>query len=95
MPDLAIHVEEWMEDAKRVVLGDYKQVLEDGGKFSSDSEAEGDGKDDSELLGKISEGRHQMSQEQVHAWHMARDCRSQLHSETQAGPTSAAADSRA
>jgi hypothetical protein len=94
MPDLAVHVEKWVEDAKRIALGSYQQVLENGGEFSSDSE-EGDGTDESKSLGNVSERSHQMSQEQVLAWHTSHNGSSQLCSETQAGPTGAVAESRA
>jgi hypothetical protein len=78
-----------------VALESHQQLLEDGGEFSSDSDTEGTGQDDSESLSEISEGRHQMSPEQVHAWHTSHNGGSQLHSETQAGLTNAVADSRA
>jgi hypothetical protein len=96
MADLAVHVEKWMADAKLVAVGNHQQVLENGDEFcSSDSDSEGIGQNDSESLGKISEGRHQTSQEQVHAWHMSRNGGPQLHSESQVSAQSAAADTRA
>jgi hypothetical protein len=95
MPDLAVHIEEWMQNAKRVANDNFKPVMENGPEVHSDSDSEGDGSDDSKSLGNVLEGRHQMSQEQVHTWNMSHNGGSQLHSETQAGPESAVADNRA
>jgi hypothetical protein len=40
-PELARNSEEWMQDANRIAVAGYKQVLEDGPEFcSSESEAE-------------------------------------------------------
>jgi hypothetical protein len=70
--------------AKRVAVGNHQQqVLENGDEFcSSVSDSEGTRQDDSESLGRISEGRHQMSQKQAHAWYMSRKGGPQQHSET-------------
>jgi hypothetical protein len=61
---------------------------------SSSSDDEGTGRGDSEGMPN-SGGRYQMSQEQVREWNRPHSGGSQLHSETQAGPKSAAADNRA
>jgi hypothetical protein len=59
-----------MEDAKRVAVADFHQVLEDGPEFcSSDSDIEGADLDDSAAMEQVSGGRHQMTQAQVQEWH--------------------------
>jgi hypothetical protein len=73
MPGLAMHVEEWMEDAKRIAFGNHKQVLENGSELSSDSDSEGDGQDDSKAMGGISERRRQIVSYYV-AWYEHRKC---------------------
>jgi hypothetical protein len=96
LPDLAVKVVEWMEDAKRTAVGHFRQVLEDGAGFcSSNGDSEGADQDDSEPMGPVSQGRHQMTAEQVHAWHVSQNGESQPHSENQASAQSAFATGRA
>jgi hypothetical protein len=48
MPFLAMNVRKWTEDAKRIAVGHYRQVLEDGPEFcSSESDSEWNDQDDS------------------------------------------------
>jgi hypothetical protein len=83
-----------MEDAKAVANGSFVPVMENGLEGNSESDSEGDGLGDSASMPKDSGERHQMSQEQVQIWRASHSI-SQLHSESQTGPKSAAADSRA
>jgi hypothetical protein len=70
LPFLAITVSKWMEDAKRVAVAHFHQVLKDGPEIClSDRENEGADQDDSAALGQVLERRHQMTQAQVQEWH--------------------------
>jgi hypothetical protein len=89
------HPPVWMEDARRAANGNFVPVKENWPDCYSESDSEGDEEDDSKNMPKDSEWRHQMYQEQVRAWHASHDGGPQLHSDTQVGPKSAAADSRA
>jgi hypothetical protein len=44
-PDLAVKTAEWMQDASRIAVGSYRQVLEDGPAIC-DSESDSDQSDD-------------------------------------------------
>jgi hypothetical protein len=47
-PDRASHMTEWMEDARRIAVASYRQVLEDG-PDARDSESDSDHSDIGEM----------------------------------------------
>jgi hypothetical protein len=96
MAGLSQNCARWMEDAKRVAIGNFKPTNEDGNEVYSgiDSEAEGNGEDDSKDMPKDTGGRSHMTQKQIFEWYRSYDGGSQLQSETQAGPQVTVADSR-
>jgi hypothetical protein len=66
MPDLTVKVGQWMQDAKRVAVGYFRQVLENDAEYcSSENDSEGEEQDNSVSMGSVSKESHRISENQA------------------------------